>query len=127
MQYPIFVTVVQASQLLGVGKTTIYALKSAGKLRVAKFNRSTRITFSSLIEYALEGLAAGSGTGEISEILLWGGAAEATEVAEHFARQLCYIHESNTEAQEEAEFFPERLKLVGPATDSAEKNSGGEF
>ncbi|MXO92154.1 helix-turn-helix domain-containing protein [Erythrobacter arachoides] len=127
MQYPIFVTVTEAAQLLSCGKTTIYAMISEKKLRVAKFNRSTRITFSSVIECALEGLAAGSGHGQLSEILMNGDSITASRVADFFASQLCYILQGNAEVESEGDSFPESSTSEDTELEFSEKNSGGEF
>ena len=127
MQYPIFITVAQATKLLAVGKTTIYRLILSKKLRAAKINSGTRITFASVIEYALEELAAVSGVAELSEILVGESAALASMMAERYATQLCYIHQGPTVIQTEEEYYPEPTRLIDLDPRSSTKNSAGEF
>ena len=52
-----FVTVVEACNLVSLGKTTVYSLMDLGELRFAKFGSARRIATLSLLEFAEKNLA----------------------------------------------------------------------
>lgn len=127
MQYPIFVSVAEAAKLLRLGKTSIFARIQDGSLKAAKMQRCTRITFSSVIEYALRSLQQGNGAGTLSEIFGNGAEVKSWMVADMFAGQLCNTHSEPTEvlgirASTNQSPASNTLKNGSP-----EKNFGGEL
>ncbi len=94
MQYPIFLSPAEAAEVLRIGKTSLYARIKDGSLKTAKMGRSTRITFSSVIEYALRCLREGNGAAEFPEDFRGENGVPSWAMAEHLARQLCNTHSS---------------------------------
>jgi excisionase family DNA binding protein len=127
MQYPIFLSPAEVARLLGMGKTFVYARISDGDFRVAKFSRSTRITFSSVIQYSQRCLTDGNGKGTIAEIFGEQGSVDACVIAEHFARLLCNTHSECTEDQLPLNLLQNPLAVSHDRATSTEKNSGGEL
>ncbi len=56
---PICVRVNDAARMLGVGRTTLYALIAAGEVETVKLGKSTRITTASLHDLVRRQRAAG--------------------------------------------------------------------
>ncbi|TAK70476.1 MAG: DNA-binding protein [Actinomycetota bacterium] len=48
---PILLTPEQAARVLGLGRTTVYALMRDGELRSVRLGRSRRIPYASLVEF----------------------------------------------------------------------------
>ncbi|MDC0886222.1 helix-turn-helix domain-containing protein [Altererythrobacter sp.] len=127
MQYPIFLSPTDVARLLGMGRTFVFARISDGEFTAVKFGSSTRITFSSVIEYAQRCLKEGNGKGTILETFGERGSVDACVLVEHFARLLC-----NTHSERITYFAAQDLKVL-PATishdeaNSTDENFGGEL
>lgn len=127
LEYPIFVTVDEAAGLLRRGRTSIFASIKNGDLKIAKFGRSTRITFSSVIAYAQRCLKDGDQSGVLAQILGGSAVHDVSLVAEHLVRQLCNTHRENTEVTGKRAKRAESPDIGSHEARSPEKNFGGEF
>ena len=127
MQYRIFVTVTEASKLLSLGKTSIFARIKDGSLQTAKMGRSTRITLSSLIDYALRCLKEGNGSGDLAEIFGDREDIKARMIADHFAAQLCNIPQTGIEFQSHRQVSRNSAEVEGLKSDCSAKKLAGEF
>jgi excisionase family DNA binding protein len=126
MQYPTFLTIFEAKEVLRIGRTSLYARINDGSLQTAKMGRGTRITFSSVIEYAMRCLREGNGPAEHPEVFSNVDEVQSWTMAEHLARRLCYIHCTPDEGSGEGRstLNPEGAQAL--IHGSPQKNSGGE-
>lgn len=127
MQYPIFVSVAEASRLLCLGKTSIFARISDGSLRAAKMGRSTRITFSSVIAYAVSCLNERDDAGAHCDIFRGRDDISSWTIAEHFARHLCNTHSEPNEDFGDITNKARSPEFHANEAGSPQKNLAGEF
>lgn len=126
MQYPLFISVSETAKIFGMGRTAIFQRIASGDFTTAKIGRSTRITFSSAIQFALRCLREGNGAGTLAEIFGQGVELDSCAVAEGLARRLCYT------CKDAEDLGRDLNRSHSPDTDgyeagSPEKNFGGEF
>lgn len=127
MQYPIFISILETSKIFRMGPTAIYQRIAAGDFTTAKIGRSTRITFSSAIQFAMRCLREGNGSAALREIFDDECVLESWVVAEKFAQQLCYTHREPTEVLRNNTDRTQSADFHTSDPEMPEKNFAGEL
>jgi hypothetical protein len=127
MQYPIYVSVSEASRLLSLGKTSIFARIKRWVAQGSEMGRSTRITFSSVIEYARSCLKDWDNACVLCDASRVCEYTPTQAIAAHFACRLCNTHREPTQAPAIVANTTQSAEVDTNDAGSLNKNLGESF